>query len=295
MEFTITATMYEGWWLLSRVKGNNYLLAGVYYLFLKKEKVILKMNVLLVMIGGFFGAISRFALGEWLLTNNGVPLGTFIVNLIGCFLIGWLLTFASQKKKIKPEHTLIIGTGFIGSFTTFSTFSVETLHLFQQGLLFQGLLYVFATTILGLALVYLGRKMALLKGIARKGRWCHIIWVIGIGGSLGAAVRFLLGNLITRRAQKVYPFPMGTWVINITGSFLFGFITQLHYANQISEWLWFFSGVGFCGAYTTFSTFGNETITLIYSNKLKLAVIYVGTSLITGVISAMIGFYIILL
>ncbi|WP_404451886.1 fluoride efflux transporter CrcB [Virgibacillus necropolis] len=119
-----------------------------------------------------------------------------------------------------------------------------------------------------------------------------MIWVIGIGGSLGAAARFIVGNLISKGTQKVYPFPMGTWIINITGSFLLGLIIQLHLSNHISELLWLFGGVGFCGAFTTFSTFGNETITLIQSNKIKLATIYVVTSIIVGVISAMIGFYI---
>ena len=121
------------------------------------------MNLLFVMIGGFFGAISRFALGEWIHTSNGFPLGTLFINLIGCFFLGWFLTFVSQKKKIRPELTLLIGTGFVGSFTTFSTFSVETLTLLQQGLIFQGLLYVLTTTILGLGLTYLGRKVALLQ------------------------------------------------------------------------------------------------------------------------------------
>lgn len=119
-----------------------------------------------------------------------------------------------------------------------------------------------------------------------------MIWFIGIGGSLGAGVRFIVGNLISKGKEKVNPFPVGTWIINITGSFLLGFITQLHLSNHISDWLWFFGGVGFCGAYTTFSTFGNETITLIQSNKIKLATIYVVTSIIVGVISAAIGFYI---
>ncbi|WP_404451887.1 fluoride efflux transporter CrcB [Virgibacillus necropolis] len=121
------------------------------------------MNLLLVMIGGFFGAISRFALGEWIHTNNGFPLGTFLINLIGCFILGWFLTFVSQKEKISPEFTLLIGTGFIGSFTTFSTFSVVALNLFQKGLLLMGILYVLATTVLGLVLAYLGRKLALSK------------------------------------------------------------------------------------------------------------------------------------
>ena len=93
-------------------------------------------------------------------------LGTLFINLIGCFFLGWFLTFVSQKKKIRPELTLLIGTGFVGSFTTFSTFSVETLNLLQQGLMFQGLLYVLTTTILGLGLTYLGRKLALSKAVS---------------------------------------------------------------------------------------------------------------------------------
>ncbi|WP_085994282.1 fluoride efflux transporter CrcB [Oceanobacillus senegalensis] len=119
-----------------------------------------------------------------------------------------------------------------------------------------------------------------------------MIWVIGIGGSLGGAARFIVGNLISKGAQKSHTFPMGTWIINITGSFLLGLITHLHLSNHISEWLWLFGGVGFCGAFTTFSTFGNETITLIQLNKIKLATIYVVTSIVVGIISAMIGFYI---
>lgn len=117
-----------------------------------------------------------------------------------------------------------------------------------------------------------------------------MIWIVGAGGSLGAAARYLLGNLVNRKMQK--SFPVGTWVINITGSFLLGFIAQLHLANQISEWFWLFGGIGFCGAYTTFSTFGNETVTLILANKIKPAIIYIAASIIVGIISAVIGFYI---
>ncbi|MBT2618995.1 MULTISPECIES: fluoride efflux transporter CrcB [unclassified Bacillus (in: firmicutes)] len=116
-----------------------------------------------------------------------------------------------------------------------------------------------------------------------------MIWLIGIGGSLGAAARFLLGSFINNRAKKIHPFPLGTWVINITGSFFLGVIANLHLNSQISDWVWFFGGIGFCGAYTTFSTFGYETITLIQSNKIKLAIGYVTSSVIIGAVSATIG------
>lgn len=121
---------------------------------------VIQLNLLVVMIGGFLGAMSRFALGEWIHTGNGFPLGTLIINLIGCFSLGWFLTYINQKKKMRAELTLLIGTGFIGSFTTFSTFSLETVNLFQQGHVLFGCTYVFSSTIVGLLLVYSGYKLA---------------------------------------------------------------------------------------------------------------------------------------
>ncbi|MCM3691350.1 fluoride efflux transporter CrcB [Neobacillus niacini] len=118
-----------------------------------------------------------------------------------------------------------------------------------------------------------------------------MIWLIGIGGSIGAAARYLLGNLIFTK-KKHSPFPFGTWVINITGSLLLGLLANLHQSNDINDGVWLFVGVGFCGAYTTFSTFGYETITLLQSNKKFLAGIYVITSVILSITTAAIGFII---
>lgn len=118
-----------------------------------------------------------------------------------------------------------------------------------------------------------------------------MIWIIGLGGSLGAAARYLIGKW-SLQTQCRTRFPIGTWMINITGSFLLGLITQLYVATVISESFWLFAGVGFCGAYTTFSTFGYETIMLIQENKWRTAVLYVAASLTIGVLAAVIGFYI---
>ncbi|NWQ42638.1 fluoride efflux transporter CrcB [Bacillus sp. EB106-08-02-XG196] len=118
-----------------------------------------------------------------------------------------------------------------------------------------------------------------------------MIWLIGIGGSFGAAARYLLGNFINRK-KKLSPFPLGTWLINITGSFLLGVLANLHLSNEISDGVWFFVGIGFCGAYTTFSTFGYETITLLQSNKKVLAGIYVLSSVFVSILTAAIGFLI---
>jgi fluoride exporter len=117
-----------------------------------------------------------------------------------------------------------------------------------------------------------------------------LIWLIGIGGSLGAAGRYLLGNFINKK--KTRHFPLGTWIINITGSLLLGILYKLHMTNEISDWVWLFLGIGFCGAYTTFSTFGYETITLLQTNKKFLAGIYVLTSVIVSILTAAMGFMI---
>lgn len=117
-----------------------------------------------------------------------------------------------------------------------------------------------------------------------------MIWLIGLGGSLGAASRYLLSNFIHRNSKSIQPFPLGTWIINISGSFLLGVLANLHAANEIDEWLWYFAGVGFCGAYTTFSTFGYEVINLIQAKEFNLAIAYVLLSLAVGVFSALVGF-----
>jgi fluoride exporter len=122
------------------------------------------MKILSVMFGGFIGAIVRYSMGEWIHTNNGFPLGTLLINLLGCFLLGWFLTFITIRKKIRTEYTLFIGTGLIGSFTTFSTFSVETIRLLQNGFLLNGALYILTSILFGLLLAYLGVKLAITNG-----------------------------------------------------------------------------------------------------------------------------------
>lgn len=120
------------------------------------------MQILVVMIGGFFGAISRYSLGKWISNeiDNGFPIGTLLINLVGCFFLGWFLTFLKQRKKVRPELSLLIGTGFTGSFTTFSTFSVETVQLWQSGQVALGVLYVVSSILLGLLLAFLGVRLA---------------------------------------------------------------------------------------------------------------------------------------
>jgi len=110
---------------------------------------------------------------------------------------------------------------------------------------------------------------------------------VGIGGIFGAITRFLLGKWITNKVSG--PFPIATWIINISGSFVLGFLVILHNGHVIQDWLWFLCGTGFLGAYTTFSTFGYETIQMLKDQKTKNAILYVFTSVVLGVLFAWIG------
>lgn len=121
------------------------------------------MKLIYVGLGGFLGAISRFAMGEWLHSDHGFPVGTLAVNLLGCLALGWFLAFA-KRKAIRGEMVLLIGTGFLGAFTTFSTFSVETVNLLLAGQSFMALTYVLVSILIGLICTFLGFKLAT-KGV----------------------------------------------------------------------------------------------------------------------------------
>ncbi|WP_010283593.1 fluoride efflux transporter CrcB [Bacillus timonensis] len=118
------------------------------------------MNVLFVMIGGFLGACCRYLLGEFTPTPHGFPVGTLTVNLIGCLCLGWLLSFLANQKNRNLKISLLFGTGFIGSFTTFSTFSVEVVQLLQEGKFGISVLYVLTSLFVGLVLSYAGYRLA---------------------------------------------------------------------------------------------------------------------------------------
>jgi CrcB protein len=84
------------------------------------------------------------------------PLGTFSVNLIGCFLIGAFVGLAEKGNILSPETRLFLITGICGGFTTFSTFSYDNIALLKSGEWFFFLLYIFGSVILGLLATYLG-------------------------------------------------------------------------------------------------------------------------------------------
>ena len=117
------------------------------------------MEFLIVGFGGFFGAIARYLiyLGERQMTAHKFPFGTLFINLIGCALAGLLLSFIERSVPVHRHLILLVSMGFIGSFTTFSTFGVETLTLMRTNQLALAILNVSANVILGVLAVWFGR------------------------------------------------------------------------------------------------------------------------------------------
>ena len=126
------------------------------------------MEIIYVMIGGFLGACSRYMLGEFVPATSGFPTGTLTVNLVGCLCLGWLLPFIANQKIINPKISLLFGTGLIGSFTTFSTFSVEVVQLMDEGKFTFAVLYVLISLFAGIVLSYLGYRLANIRKIGVK-------------------------------------------------------------------------------------------------------------------------------
>jgi len=115
-------------------------------------------NLLYVGIGGFLGAVSRYGISR--LVNNlfslsFLPWGTIIVNGAGAFLLAYIMSASAQKINLPPHVLLFLGTGFLGAFTTFSTFTYEALSLYQQSVL-RGLLYGLVMLVTGFMLTIAG-------------------------------------------------------------------------------------------------------------------------------------------
>ena len=117
------------------------------------------MVYLFVGIAGSLGAILRYLLGISLFTHSSFPYATLCINLIGSFLLAWLTTRFFKRTSLSPVMKTAIGTGFVGSFTTFSTLSVETVQLFQTGAIGLGVLYVTISIIGGFLMSTIGFKV----------------------------------------------------------------------------------------------------------------------------------------
>src|SRR6478735_10567677 len=118
-------------------------------------------QALLVAVGGAFGSLLRYGVGLWSLrvAGPGFPWGTLTVNLVGCFLIGVLAELISRKFGGSVELRLLLITGVLGGFTTFSAFSLDALVLFERGETVAALLYIASSVVVSLAAVFGGATL----------------------------------------------------------------------------------------------------------------------------------------
>ncbi len=116
-------------------------------------------KILLVGTGGFLGAVSRYLSVLFITQYTGVktfPIGTMVVNITGCLLLGFSFGLAATKQIVSPEVRLLFFTGFLGSFTTYSAFGVESFNLFKTGNHIGATVNIFMHIFLGLAAVLAG-------------------------------------------------------------------------------------------------------------------------------------------
>ena len=116
-------------------------------------------NLLVVFTGGGAGSIARYLLGKWV-TNlsgtGGFPYGTFVVNILACLVLGIVVAMADEKHILTPNMRLLLAAGFCGGFSTFSTFSGESLMLFQKGETMTAMAYIFASVLVCLLSTFAG-------------------------------------------------------------------------------------------------------------------------------------------
>lgn len=119
-------------------------------------------EIVVVFIGSGLGGITRFGLGKWIdgWHNHLFPFGTFVVNIVACFILGLIIGMADHKQIISPTTRLFLTIGFCGGFSTFSTFSSEALTLFQQGHHTSLAVYIFGSVSLCIGAVFSGLYIA---------------------------------------------------------------------------------------------------------------------------------------
>lgn len=123
-------------------------------------------GILLVALGGAIGSVARFKLSGYILHHTidwRFPAGTFAVNVLGCLVAGVLAGLAEKHDMLSPDTRLLLFTGVLGGFTTFSAFGLETMHLLKRGEIAVASVNVVLSIVAGLAALWLGMSFASVK------------------------------------------------------------------------------------------------------------------------------------
>jgi CrcB protein len=115
------------------------------------------------------------------------------------------------------------------------------------------------------------------------------ILLVGAGSAIGGILRLLIGKSIMQFFQ--YPFPLGTFIVNITGSFLIGLLYALYgKLGNLSPAALLFLATGVCGGFTTFSAFSYENLLLLRSGNYMMALVYIAGSIVIGLLAVFAGY-----
>jgi fluoride exporter len=115
-------------------------------------------DLVLVFFGGGLGSLLRFIIGKWVspLLNNPFPYGTLVTNVMACLILGFIIGLADHKQIISPTARLFWTVGFCGGFSTFSTFSSETITLLQSGFHLSTMFYIVGSLLFCISATYAG-------------------------------------------------------------------------------------------------------------------------------------------
>lgn len=116
------------------------------------------LEIILVAVGGAVGSAMRYITSNWMAARFGTefPMGTLLVNVAGCFLIGLFMALATERLSISPYWRLLLVVGFLGGLTTFSSFSYETMRLLQEADIMQAFYNVGLNVLVGFLATWLG-------------------------------------------------------------------------------------------------------------------------------------------
>jgi CrcB protein len=117
---------------------------------------------LFIALGGALGSLTRYLVGSVVANRMGTrfPYGTFVINLTACLIIGFSLTWMGRRTEVNPAWRFLIPIGFVGAYSTFSTFEWETFTALQTGAFLIAAVYVSVSILLGLLAVWLGALLA---------------------------------------------------------------------------------------------------------------------------------------